>query len=1201
MSRSIKVHSSHIDEVKQAVKKAGFKKQQALAEAVGVTRQTVNRFLNGTAIDASNFFDLCECLDVDWAAVSKSLANVPVEITHEGQTQRRDWGNAPEVDFSGHDREKEQLSQWIVDVNCRVITITGIARIGKTCLVSQVARAAANQFEFVLWRSVKNRPEPTQLFEELSTLIKENEFPTEYPAASLMRWPLDYLKQHRCLIILNQMESIMQPGEAIGKFRAGYEAYGELLKNIGGKSHQSTVLLIGQEPLRELTPYAGDSRPIRHMEVAGLCHKEARKILAEHKIHGSAHKLDALIDRYDGHPLFLRIAAQHIRDLTQGNIDQFLAKDDAPTIFNGLEQWLDEIFARLSHSERTLINWLAISFQPVTESYLHRLVQVPPEQLRHTLLSLKRRGLIKLTQDGHYEIAEYLREYLIYKMRQMLIEEIRTHQFNLFGQYPLVIAQSEDKVREGQQQSLVSPILKALLSTYGNPHYLEKIIQDLLETIRAQFRHKSSYAAANLLTLLKYIEIQFNTHQKPVLQDYEFSDLMVKQADLREIGLQRINFTHADLSQSIFYEPFAGILSVYVSQDGQFLAAGDASQNVYVWKLDGRRFKFYRRYQGHTHWVRTVVISPSGRYLASGSEDHTVRVWNLANGESMAVLKGHERRIRSLVFTADKKYLISAGDDGTVVLWNTKTWRRVGTYADTSTEERQRFREVVFDAAHNILIAVNQRGVVHFWNITQDPELQYPEFRHCGDEKNLVRTVAIHPEGHTLATGSDDGKVTLWRFPSGELLQELSAQGGQEGWIRKVIFNQDGSLVASSSESGDILVWETQNYQLKCIIDAHSSRTWEIAFSPDGKTLISGSDDRFIKLWDLETGECLTHLQGYTCRIRAVAFSPDGQQLVSGSDDQIIRVWNVESGDCVKEFAGHKGRIWAVAFYQSTQDELYLLSGSDDRTVKIWDINTGHCLKTVSIHTSWVRAISSVSGHPWILSGGDDKVVRAYNFDTREERILTPEHKDWILSVVMTSDGQLAVSGSDDNTVKIWDVATGECIYSIEQFESGVRTVAIDSNNRWCAAGGKDKTIRLFDLTNNYKEHPHSPLQGHNGWVRCVAFHPNAKILASGGYDQNVRVWDLETGKVRHTLRGHNEAIISVAFSPDGQTLATGSEDETIKLWETETGKLIRTISMPKPYAGLNITGALGISPEQRQKLMELGAIDEESQYGWCL
>lgn len=70
--------------------------------------------------------------------------------------------------------------------------------------------------------------------------------------------------------------------------------------------------------------------------------------------------------------------------------------------------------------------------------------------------------------------------------------------------------------------------------------------------------------------------------------------------------------------------------------------------------------------------------------------------------------------------------------------------------------------------------------------------------------------------------------------------------------------------------------------------------------------------------------------------------------------------------------------------------------------------------------------------------------------------------------------------------------------------------------------------------------------------------------------------------------------MYSLTFSPDGSILASGSYDETIKLWDTVTGECIKTLRIPRPYEGMNITGTTGLTDAQRASLIALGAVDEE-------
>lgn len=75
---------------------------------------------------------------------------------------------------------------------------------------------------------------------------------------------------------------------------------------------------------------------------------------------------------------------------------------------------------------------------------------------------------------------------------------------------------------------------------------------------------------------------------------------------------------------------------------------------------------------------------------------------------------------------------------------------------------------------------------------------------------------------------------------------------------------------------------------------------------------------------------------------------------------------------------------------------------------------------------------------------------------------------------------------------------------------------------------------------------------------------------------------------------GHTEWVETLAFSPDGAMLASGSYDGTIKLWNVETGKCIRTMYLPRPYEGMNITGATGLTDAQCETLKALGAVEDE-------
>lgn len=70
MKRGTRVHPDYIPKLKQALRRNGFPRQIDLAEAIGVSKNTVNSFLNGKPVEHLNFLELCNKLGYDWREVA---------------------------------------------------------------------------------------------------------------------------------------------------------------------------------------------------------------------------------------------------------------------------------------------------------------------------------------------------------------------------------------------------------------------------------------------------------------------------------------------------------------------------------------------------------------------------------------------------------------------------------------------------------------------------------------------------------------------------------------------------------------------------------------------------------------------------------------------------------------------------------------------------------------------------------------------------------------------------------------------------------------------------------------------------------------------------------------------------------------------------------------------------------------------------
>ena len=69
------------------------------------------------------------------------------------------------------------------------------------------------------------------------------------------------------------------------------------------------------------------------------------------------------------------------------------------------------------------------------------------------------------------------------------------------------------------------------------------------------------------------------------------------------------------------------INAMAISHDGKFVATGDDSKMVYVWKCD--TFDFVKLFQGHRGPITGLAFARNRNVLYSCSKDSAVKTWDL--------------------------------------------------------------------------------------------------------------------------------------------------------------------------------------------------------------------------------------------------------------------------------------------------------------------------------------------------------------------------------------------------------------------------------------------------------------------------------------------------------------------------------------------------------------------------------------------
>jgi hypothetical protein len=205
--------------------------------------RTLQRFFPAQEFDIAYQRYLLTLVDRDQAG--KHLADIDIVRSIPYDLPHADWGESPDVSvFYGRQAELAELKQWIVADRCRVVGVLGIGGVGKTALATRLAEQIKDQFDYVIWRSLRNAPPLDDILGECIQFLsdwRDNDLPqsTDRRISRL----IDYLREQRCLLIVDNLEAILRGGEWAGRYQAGYEAYGELLRRIGETRHQSCLVL----------------------------------------------------------------------------------------------------------------------------------------------------------------------------------------------------------------------------------------------------------------------------------------------------------------------------------------------------------------------------------------------------------------------------------------------------------------------------------------------------------------------------------------------------------------------------------------------------------------------------------------------------------------------------------------------------------------------------------------------------------------------------------------------------------------------------------------------------------------------------------------------------------------------------------------------------------------------------------------------
>ena len=245
-------------------------------------------------------------------------------------------------------------------------------------------------FDRILWRSHRKYPNLNTLKTDLIQFFS----PTPPSQNSI----LDYLRSHRCLIILDDFQETLNPRQLVGKYRPEYETYGQLLNEIGRSPHHSCLLLLSWEQPTEIAILETEKSYCKTLNLKGL-DPSSTEFLTSRNLKDRERWIE-LIQLYSGNPLWLNIISATISDFFNGSVSQLLSYS---SLFLGdIESLLNEHYLRLSETEKLLM--IGLANQPGITEICQNIENLSESDYLKAVQSLKKRSLLEIDIENSTSI-----------------------------------------------------------------------------------------------------------------------------------------------------------------------------------------------------------------------------------------------------------------------------------------------------------------------------------------------------------------------------------------------------------------------------------------------------------------------------------------------------------------------------------------------------------------------------------------------------------------------------------------------------------------------------------------------------------------------------------------------------------------------------------------------------------------------------
>lgn len=492
------------------------------------------------------------------------------------------------------------------------------------------------------------------------------------------------------------------------------------------------------------------------------------------------------------------------------------------------------------------------------------------------------------------------------------------------------------------------------------------------------------------------------------------------------------------------------INDIAFSPDGKILASVDSMKTLKLWMSNS--WIPITSIKGHDESINKVVFSPNGDFLATASSEK-VKLWDMKTFGIITTLSGHSNQVTTIAFppySGGKSSTLASGSlDQTVKLWDISSGELQETITFNHMVHYVTFTPTGFAADGNVIAVSNDSNV----KLCETGTFLTTSFR---GHTSAIKAIAFAPDGHFVATASDDLTIKLWNRKTSCLETTIV---GEEKAISCMKVSPDERIIATAS-SNSVKLWDIKTQQFVAKIINKEGCVNNIRFCSDGKTIaIAGYDS--LKLVDYQ-GNVKKTLDGYHDHVQDMLL--DKQIVVKTNRSGETCLLNSENGKLIKSFPGSCPCISSHGKFIATITSGLAVTGGA-LAIIIWSLLT---FERVAI----LPCSPQLDSLEKIAFSADDNTIAAHGYrnnfvqlwDIKGNLLAVLEHQDWVTDIVFAPDGNTLATAAHGVIVYLWEGTSNTKTWLLKRELSNVDTTLR------CRGLVLDGALNLSDINQNVLE-----------------------------------------------------------------------------------------------------------------------------------